>query len=360
MKIDHKDFSNELAIAELSSLSVNVGQKVLDTWSTSSTLEGISLFWDDFPESAKNALRIVALSFERLAEEINSDYLNKLRVMGRDYIQDAGRWRGAGVNLIPKEALLTSKHLESDYGEFYHGWGDYPIISSDQNLIAGFLVDIGQYWTEHMNDLPVGFNKAFYPTIAEFCQAWEHPLFWQLDESFIKELCKYIASCCRIPSLKNFTLETHSLVKDLHKYSADEIYFAYGSNMNRAQMAKRCPGAEPIAISAICNFEFYINSRGVAGVKPAVGKTCNGVLWQLKKEHWSTLDIYEGVRHGYYSKIQCKSMVSGEVVQSSLYISNDLGSGLPRQGYLEGIIDGAKNFNASEKWINSLQQSGLV
>ena len=168
-----------------------------------------------------------------------------------------------------------------------------------------------------------------------------------------RKLHKYIASCCSIPSLKNLTLETHSLVKDLHKYSADEIYFAYGSNMNRAQMAKRCPGAEPIAISAICNFEFYINSRGVAGVKPAVGKTCNGVLWQLKKEHWSTLDIYEGVRHGYYSKIQCKSMVSGEVVQSSLYISNDLGSGLPERSGLIKLFGNLTYTNWERKpiWI---------
>ena len=85
MLINQVDFSNDLAITELYALSVNKGQKVLDTWSTSSTLEVINLLWDDFPESAKNALKIVDTDYvskdkyEKVLKQVTKNEIENFR-----------------------------------------------------------------------------------------------------------------------------------------------------------------------------------------------------------------------------------------------------------------------------------------
>ena len=50
------------------------------------------------------------------------------------------------------------------------------------------------------------------------------------------------------------------------------IYFAYGSNMNRCQMMQRCPGAKPFALGRLLDYQFIINTRGVASVVPKMSK----------------------------------------------------------------------------------------
>lgn len=57
------------------------------------------------------------------------------------------------------------------------------------------------------------------------------------------------------------------------------LYFAYGSNMNSAQMETRCPDAKRIGVAELLNHDFIVNGRGVATIVPSTGKVF-GVLWE--------------------------------------------------------------------------------
>jgi len=330
------------------------GLEMLNKWTTGSTLYDLGLQFDEMSESEKRALCRIASNFERRAKNVGSNYMARLRLSGVEFLVAHHHWRGAGVNIIPEKQFFSSVNLERDYGETYHGLGDFPIITSKEDLIVGLFLDIGKHLTDDLSSISRFASRAIYASAAEFCQAWERPLGWKMNEQFVREFYTYLAACCRLSSSTKQDSETTKFVPNVDDFPSELIYFAYGSNMNRAQMAQRCPGAEPIGVATILNFKFYINSSGVAGIKPSLGKVCNGILWCLKNEHWPVLDYYEGVQAGHYSKIQINCLIENQVLNSSIYVANDLSSGTARPGYLEGVIDGAKRFNASEAWLQNL------
>ncbi|MGH2960607.1 MAG: gamma-glutamylcyclotransferase family protein [Solirubrobacterales bacterium] len=74
-------------------------------------------------------------------------------------------------------------------------------------------------------------------------------------------------------------------------------YFAYGSNLNKADMLARCPDARP-GIPA--RFEGWrLTFRGVADIEPAPGRTVHGALWWLGADDVCNLDRYEGAPSNY-------------------------------------------------------------
>lgn len=59
------------------------------------------------------------------------------------------------------------------------------------------------------------------------------------------------------------------------------LYFAYGSNMNRAAMAWRCPGARAIGAATLRGYKFFVGIDGWGSVKRVRGERVHGVLWRL-------------------------------------------------------------------------------
>ncbi len=58
------------------------------------------------------------------------------------------------------------------------------------------------------------------------------------------------------------------------------LYFAYGANMERAGMRKRCPGAVALGPARLRGWR-YIIASGYGSVAPAQGCEVHGVLWRL-------------------------------------------------------------------------------
>ena len=77
-------------------------------------------------------------------------------------------------------------------------------------------------------------------------------------------------------------------------------YFAYGSNLNVAQMAQRCPGAKLLGRIKLPGWKLVF--RGVADAIQEPGAFCYGGVWRITPEDEAALDTYEGVRHGLYRK----------------------------------------------------------
>ena len=136
---------------------------------------------------------------------------------------------------------------------------------------------------------------------------------------------------------------------------AGRLYFAYGSNMNEDQMNTRCPKSKALAIGTLSKHKFLINSRGVATVIPDENHSVFGVIWLLSPGDEISLDYYEGVKEKVYYKKSIRVRVLNDQFPALIYIANDVVSGVPRQGYLEKVIEGAQTFNANQEWVQELR-----
>ena len=78
------------------------------------------------------------------------------------------------------------------------------------------------------------------------------------------------------------------------------LYFAYGSNINRAAMARRCPGARAIGQARLAGYKFFVGIDGWGSVKPQPGRSVHGVLWRLTPRDIAALHAYELLHQGLY------------------------------------------------------------
>lgn len=86
---------------------------------------------------------------------------------------------------------------------------------------------------------------------------------------------------------------------------APDLYFAYGSNMNEAQMQSRVPGSRKVDVGWLLDHEFlysgYSRTWGgaVANVRRKTGHAVFGVLYSLPPGGIDSLDRFEGYPHAY-------------------------------------------------------------
>lgn len=95
--------------------------------------------------------------------------------------------------------------------------------------------------------------------------------------------------------------------KSLAEFPKDgNLYLAYGSNLNKAQMQDRMGGTLPEVVRRVRIIDrelTYGKSRsdgtGKATLrKDAIGKTAVAVLYKITREQLGTLDGYEGISVG--------------------------------------------------------------
>jgi len=117
------------------------------------------------------------------------------------------------------------------------------------------------------------------------------------------------------------------------------LYFAYGSNLDSDQMRDRCPGSTEVGIARLLDYEFRINSRGVATVVRQGGRSVIGLLWAVSGFHLAALDRFEGVARGLYRRVLESVERTDGKSQAYVYVAADEVIGKPRPGYLERIIE---------------------
>jgi cation transport regulator ChaC len=136
-----------------------------------------------------------------------------------------------------------------------------------------------------------------------------------------------------------------------------KYYFAYGSNMDWEQMSKRCPEAEFVSVGTISGWRFQINTRGVATIIPESGSTVYGIVWCLSEADERSLDSYEGVRNGLYTKRTMEVRLSdGQSVKAFAYVAKDSQPGTARPGYMRIILSAARSNAFPSSYIQELQR----
>lgn len=117
-------------------------------------------------------------------------------------------------------------------------------------------------------------------------------------------------------------------------------YIAYGSNMVEEQMAFRCPNARLIGMGWLLNhrLEFYLHAT--VERSRAKGAKVPVAVWEIDAQDERMLDVYEGVRGGYYSKHErTVQMNDGTEIKGMIYLMDLIRPMPPQKNYYEGIRD---------------------
>lgn len=135
------------------------------------------------------------------------------------------------------------------------------------------------------------------------------------------------------------------------------LYFAYGSNLNKRQMARRCPAARPIGKFTLHNARLVF--RGVADCVFSEGDQCPGALWRITPECERELDRYEGVSGGMYRREFVEISGAPNDTHFLIYRMNrDTGIWPPSLDYYDTIERGYRDFGMSiEPLLKALKEA---
>ena len=100
----------------------------------------------------------------------------------------------------------------------------------------------------------------------------------------------------------------------------ENLYFAYGSNLDLEQMAQRCPDAEIVGPVRLENYELRFRGIGFATVAPKKGSTVHGLVWKITPNCEQSLDRYEGYPRHYTKETVTVKDAAGAEIPVMVYI----------------------------------------
>lgn len=130
-----------------------------------------------------------------------------------------------------------------------------------------------------------------------------------------------------------------------------KYYLAYGSNLNLDQMRNRCPGAVPVGVSSIPDYQLVFR-RGFLTIEPKKGSYVPVGIWKISEANEKALDRYEGFPR-FYIKKEFPVSVDGEEAVGMAYIMTD-GHPIQRPSgyYLRTVDRGYSDFGFSgDDWL---------
>ena len=130
-------------------------------------------------------------------------------------------------------------------------------------------------------------------------------------------------------------------------------YIAYGSNLNVAQMVRRCPGAKPIGTAELEHNTLYFRGSGSGyylTIEPKIGSRVPVAVWEVTAEDEKALDRYEGYPRSYYKHdfdlavTLLDSRTTKELRCFAYIMTEGRDVGLPTPYYMETCIQGYRDF----------------
>lgn len=143
---------------------------------------------------------------------------------------------------------------------------------------------------------------------------------------------------------------------------SENLYIAYGSNLNLPQMAFRCPTAKVVGASEIKDYELLFRGgrkSAVATVEPLKGSSVPVLLWKLKERDLQALDRYEGYP-SFYRKEILDVELRGKNVSAMVYIMNDGHPfGSPSDYYLNTILEGYQSTGFDTEFLEQAVEKSI-
>jgi gamma-glutamylcyclotransferase (GGCT)/AIG2-like uncharacterized protein YtfP len=139
------------------------------------------------------------------------------------------------------------------------------------------------------------------------------------------------------------------------------LYAAYGSNMDPAQMAERCPHSPRAGTGWLDGWRLTFGGEDIGweGALATVVEDRDArvfvVLYEVSESDEKALDQWDGATLGYYSKLRVRVAMPDEEVLAWLYVLNDYEGGLPSARYLGIMADAAEAAGAPEEYVTGLR-----
>jgi len=129
-------------------------------------------------------------------------------------------------------------------------------------------------------------------------------------------------------------------------------YFAYGSNLWRKQMVKRCPEHREISIGRLEGWRWIITVNGYASIVLSEDDYVLGKVYQLSNADVSSLDRSEGVAQGCYCKEIISVEVDGGELKCLVYVDPVMMEGKPKNEYIDRINMGIMDAGLPNEYVS--------
>lgn len=127
-----------------------------------------------------------------------------------------------------------------------------------------------------------------------------------------------------------------------------KLYVAYGSNLDKEQMGRRCPGARPVYSGILKNWQLiYRGSKtgSYATIRYKKGFSVPVGVWEITGNDERSLDRYEGYPTFYQKQNVFVHLSDGTRVKGMVYIMRkDALPGTPSLQYVRTIARGYEDF----------------
>jgi gamma-glutamylcyclotransferase (GGCT)/AIG2-like uncharacterized protein YtfP len=139
------------------------------------------------------------------------------------------------------------------------------------------------------------------------------------------------------------------------------LYAAYGSNMDPAQMAERCPHSPLHSTGWLEGWRLTFGGEDIgwegalATVVEDAAERVFVALYELSAADERELDQWDGASLDYYRKATVRVATMEGDVLAWLYVLNAYEGGLPAARYLGIIADAAEAAGAPEDYVKSLR-----
>jgi hypothetical protein len=139
------------------------------------------------------------------------------------------------------------------------------------------------------------------------------------------------------------------------------IYAAYGSNMNPAQMAARCPHSPQRGTGWLEGWRLTFGGEDLSW-EGALGTVVEDAdervfvaLYDLTEADEGALDSWDGATLGFFRKLRVRvTTLDGDVV-AWLYVVNSYEGGLPSALYLAAMAEAAEVAGAPADYVTDLR-----
>jgi gamma-glutamylcyclotransferase len=147
------------------------------------------------------------------------------------------------------------------------------------------------------------------------------------------------------------------------------LYFAYGSNLDWAQIRKRCPSTKAVSVVAARGYRlaftrFSTNRQcGAADILPSPGNEVWGMLYEIDAVEIGFLDECEGFRPGRpreenaYERVEIEVWKAGITERVWTYVVVQKLDPCPRPSaeYKRLMVDGARHWGFPAEYLERLE-----
>jgi hypothetical protein len=224
------------------------------------------------------------------------------------------------------------------------------------------------------------FDKKHGSLYEIFTDEYRHSLYKEIRSSLkdIKVVFNLLDDCMLLKQIEqikqyacDFEITTTTVMQEYSAWTQKIfhkgflLYFAYGSNLNKKQMKKRCEYSEPDGSGILLDYQIVFQKHhgrkdGVLTIEPKAGSKVPIGIYTITAKDEARLDVHEGVAKQCYKKQKVTIKKDDNDVEGLIYIMIDGINSKPTNEYYNTVLTGYKEWNFDEKYLKeAARRSGF-